>query len=79
MDGHLIAVKVRVIRDAYQRMELNRLALDQHRLKGLNSQAMQGGRAVQEHRMFADNLIEDIPDILALLLDHFLALLMVVT
>ena len=75
MDRHLIAVEVGVIGDAYQRMELNRLALDQHRLEGLNSQPMQGGRAVQQHRMFADNLIEDIPDILALLLDHLLGAL----
>jgi len=36
---------------------------------------MERRRAVQEHRMFANNLVEDIPDVLALLLDHLLGAL----
>ena len=36
---HLVAVEVRVVGDADQRMELNGLALDQHRLEGLDAQA----------------------------------------
>jgi hypothetical protein len=33
MHGHLIAVEVRVERRAYERMNLDRLALDEHRLE----------------------------------------------
>ena len=43
-------------------MQLDRLAFDQHRLESLNAETMQGRRAVEHHRMFADNLVEDIPD-----------------
>src|ERR1700689_4341031 len=75
MDRHLIAVEVGVVRDAYQRMKLNRLAFDQHRLERLDAESMQGGRAIEEHRMLADNLGEDIPNVLALLLDHLLGAL----
>ena len=40
--GHLVAVEVRVERGADQRVNLDGLALHQHRLKGLNAQAVQG-------------------------------------
>src|SRR5271154_3463888 len=69
---HLVTVEVGVVRDAYERMQLNRLAFDQHRLERLDSQAMQRRRAVEQHRMLADNLVEDIPNVLALFLDHLL-------
>jgi hypothetical protein len=35
--GHLVAVKIGVERGANQRVKLDRLAFDQHWLKGLNS------------------------------------------
>ena len=47
MDRHLIAVEVRVVRDAYQGMQLNGLALDQHRLERLDAESMQGRRAIE--------------------------------
>ena len=46
MHRHLVAVKIGVERDAHERMQLDRLALDQHRLEGLNPQAMQSRGAV---------------------------------
>ena len=55
MNCHLIAVKVGVECRANQRMQLNRLALNQHRLKGLNTQTVQRRRTVQHHRMLADH------------------------
>ncbi len=61
--GHLVAVEVGVERGADQRMKLDRLALDQHRLERLNAETMQRRRAVQQHRMLADDLVEDIPDL----------------
>src|SRR5690606_22598640 len=46
--------------------------LDQHRLEGLDAEAMQGGRTVEQHGMLADYLLENVPDLRALLLDHAL-------
>ena len=69
---HLVAVEVGVERRAYQRMELNRLALDEHRLERLDPQAVQRRRAVQEHRVLANHLFENIPDLGALALHHLL-------
>ena len=59
--GHLVAVEVGVERGADQRMQLDRLAFDQHRLERLDAQAVQRRRAVQQHRMLADHLFEDVP------------------
>ena len=74
MHRHLIAVEVGVEGGTDQRMKLDRLALDQHRLKGLDAQAMQRRRPVQQNRMLADHLIQDIPDFAALLLDQLFRL-----
>ena len=73
--GHLVAVEVGVERRADQRVELDRLALDQHRLERLDAEAVERRRAVQQHRVLADHLVEDVPDFLALLLDPLLGLL----
>ena len=73
--GHLVAVEVGVERGADQRMQLDRLALDQHRLEGLDAEAVQRRRAVQQHRMLADHLVEDVPDLGTLLLHQLLGLL----
>ena len=70
--GHLVAVEVGVERGADQRMKLDRLAFDQHRLERLNAETMQRRRAVQQHRMFADDLVEDIPDFGLFLFDQLL-------
>ncbi len=61
VDSHLVAVEVGVEGGADQRMQLDGLALDQHRLKSLNAEAVQRRRAVEQHRVLADHLIEDIP------------------
>jgi hypothetical protein len=50
--GHLVAVEVGVERGANQRVQTNRLALDQHRIKRLNAEAVQRRSAVEHHRMF---------------------------
>jgi hypothetical protein len=59
--GHLVAVEVGVECRANQRMQLDGLALDQYRLERLNAEAMQGRSAVEQHRMFADHLFQDVP------------------
>ena len=72
MNGHLVAVKVGVERGTYQRMQLDRLALDQHRLKRLDTQTVQGRRSVEHDRVFADYLFEDIPHLRRTTLDQLL-------
>ncbi len=53
-------------------MDLDCLALDQHRLKGLNPQAVQGGSTVQQHRVFPDHVVENVPDLRLAALNHAL-------
>ncbi|OIQ76801.1 hypothetical protein GALL_415130 [mine drainage metagenome] len=62
VDGHLVAVKVGVERGANQRMQLDGLAFDQCRLERLDAQSVQGRRTVEQHRMLADHVLEDVPD-----------------
>jgi hypothetical protein len=70
--GHLVAVEVRVERGTHERMQLDRLAFDEHRLERLDAEAVQRRRAVEQHRMFADHLFEDVPHLGALALDQLL-------
>ena len=73
--GHLVAVEVGVEGGADQRMQLDRLAFDQHGLERLDAEAVQRRCAVEQHRMLADDLFQDIPDLGLLLLDQLLRLL----
>ncbi len=73
--GHLIAVEVGVEGRADERMQLDRLALDQHRLEGLDAKPVQGRRAIEHDGMLADHLVEDVPDLRLFLFDQFLGLL----
>ena len=72
MHGHLVAVEVGVERGADERVNADRLALHQHRLERLNSEAVQRRRPVQEHRVVLNDLLEDLVDLGALLLDDLL-------
>ena len=67
---HLIAVEVRVERGTNERVELDRLALDQHRLEGLHAEAVKRGGAVEEDRVLLDHLRQDVPHLGPLVLDH---------
>ena len=73
--GHLVAVEVGVERRANQRVQLDRLAFDQRRLKRLDPQAVQRRRTVEHDRMFADHLFEDVPHHRFLHFNHLLGLL----
>ncbi len=59
--GHLVAVEVRVERGADQRVDLDRLALDQLRLERLDAQPVQRRRPVEQHRVLGDDLLEHVP------------------
>src|SRR5207247_10717903 len=56
-------------------MDADGLALDQHRLERLDAAPMERRRAVEQHRMLADHLFEDVPHLGPLELDHLLGLL----
>ena len=56
-------------------MQLDCLSLDEHWFKSLNTQPVKRGRTVQEHRMLADDLCQDIPDFSGFTLNHLLGCL----
>ena len=72
MDGHLVAVEVGVERGAHERVDLDGLALDEHRLEGLDAEAVQRRGAVEQHGVLADDALEDVPDLGLAPLDHAL-------
>ena len=71
MDGHLVSVKVRIVRRTNERMKTQRTALHKHRLKRLNSQAVKRRGSVQQNRMFFDNILQNIPDLRPHAIYHF--------
>ena len=75
VNSHLVTVEVGVESRANKRVQLDGLALDQGRLKGLDTQTVKRRRTVEHDRMFTNNLFEDIPDYRLLRLDHLLGLL----
>ena len=78
MDGHLVAVEVRVVRRADERMQVDRFAFDQDRLEGLNAETMERRCAVEQHRMLANDFVENVPDFRTNAFDHALRALDVV-
>ena len=72
VNRHLIAIEIGVEGGADQWMQLNRLAFDQHRLERLDAETVQGRRAVEEHRMFADDLFQNVPNLGPFFFDHAL-------
>ena len=72
VDGHLVAVEVGVEALADQRVDLDGVAFDQHRLERLDAHAVQRRGAVQQHRVLVDDLFEDVPDLLVAPLEHLL-------
>src|SRR5262249_44658135 len=51
VNGHLVAVEVRVESFANQGMDSDRISFDQDGLEGLNTHAVQGRSAIEEDRM----------------------------
>ena len=78
MDGHLVAVKVRVVCRTRERMQLQSTPLGEHRLKGLDAQTVQCRCTVEEHGMLLDDILKHVPDLGACALDHALCRLDVV-
>src|SRR4029077_14409867 len=73
--GHLVAVEVRVERGCNERMNAGGFAFDKNRLESLNAEAVKRRSAVEHHGVFADDVLEDVPNNRFLLFDHLLGLL----
>ena len=67
MHRHLVAVEVRVERRTDQRMQPDGLAFHQHRIKSLDAETVQRGRAVEQDGMLTNDFIKHVPDFGALL------------
>src|SRR5207253_9914072 len=63
VDGHLVAIEVGVEAFANQRMDAYRVAFDQHRLECLYAHAVQRRRAVEQHGVVLDDLLQNIPNL----------------
>src|SRR5436190_23647043 len=70
MHCQLVAVKVRVVRGANERVNANGFTLDQLRFKRLNRQAVQSRSRIQEHWMAPGNFVENGADLRSLALNH---------
>ena len=71
MHRHLITVKIGIECRADKRMQLQGLALDENRFKGLDPQPVQGRGPVQQDRVFFDDIVQGVPDFRNLTLHHF--------
>src|SRR6266568_5715954 len=69
---HLVAVEVRVVSGANERVNANGFTLDQLRFKRLNREAVQSRSTIQEHRMAPGYFVENVPHLGSLALNHFL-------
>ena len=70
VDRHLVAVEVGVVGGADERVDADRLALDEHRLERLDAEAVQRRRAVEQDRVLVDHRLERVPHLGGALLDE---------
>ena len=64
MDGHLVTIEIGVIGFTYQRMQTDCFTFDKYRFKRLDTQTVKRRCAVQQYRMFSDDIFQYIPDII---------------
>ena len=69
MAGHLVTVEVSVVAWAYKRMQLDRAAFPEDRFESLDTESVQRRCAVQEDRVFLDDIAKDFPDFRSELID----------
>src|SRR5262249_54355695 len=75
VDRHLVTVKVSVEAFTDQRVDLDRVSFDENRLESLNPHSVESRSAVQEDGMLVNDVIENVPDLLVLSLEHLLGAL----
>src|SRR5207248_1577504 len=57
--GHLVTIEVRVERGADERVNTNGLSFYEHRLESLDAESVKRRRAVEQHRVIANDLLKD--------------------
>ena len=72
---HLVTIEVSVEGRTHQRVQLDCLTFNQHRLKRLDTQTVKGRCTVQHDRVFANHFGKDIPHLSGFTLDHLLGCL----
>ncbi len=75
VDGHLVAVEVGVEGRRDERVQADRLALDEDRLERLDAEPVQRRGAVEEHGVPVDHLLEDVEDVRRAAVDDLLGAL----
>ncbi len=63
MNCHLVTVKVSIESRTYQGVNLDGTAINEHRLKRLNAEAVQGGGAIKQYRPLLDHLFKYVVDL----------------
>ncbi|MBA7714059.1 hypothetical protein ES703_123073 [subsurface metagenome] len=58
MNCHLVAIKISIESGAYQGVDLDGTAIDEYRLKGLDTESVQGGSPVKPYRSFLDDFLQ---------------------
>ena len=58
VDCHLVAIKVSIESRTYQRVDLDGTAVNEHRLKGLDAESVQGGRPVKQDRSLSNDFLQ---------------------
>ena len=61
MDGHRVTVEVGIEGLADQRVNLNRLAVNENGLEGLHTESVQRGSTVQEHGVLSRHFFQLLP------------------
>ena len=59
--SHLVTVEVGVERRTGERVKLDGLTLNELRLEGLDTETVQGGCTVEQHRALTNNFFEHVP------------------
>uniref|UniRef100_A0A6J7MSC4 Unannotated protein n=1 Tax=freshwater metagenome TaxID=449393 RepID=A0A6J7MSC4_9ZZZZ len=72
VNSHLVTVEVGIEGRADERMDLDRLTLDEHRLERLNTETVKRWRTVEHHRMLLDDVLENVPHLRAAPFHHAL-------
>ena len=72
---HLIAVKIRIECRAHHGVDADRLSLHENRLKCLDAEPMKSRGAIEQNRMPVDDIFQNLPHLLPLLVHHLLGAL----
>ena len=75
MHRHLVAVEVRVVRRANERVQADCVAFDKHGFERLNRKSVERRSAVQKDRMLLDYIFQSVPDAFVDLVDLLFGIL----